>query len=98
MNHNTRPIIDFKSQTDLFETDFGSLNGKLLDDLNFENCRENVACNELTAITKAMEINADLSQVSKNETKTLRPGLSLAAMVALESYKSFKQKVFGDYW
>ena len=44
-----------------------------------------------------MEINADLSQVSKNETKTLRPGLSLAAMVALESYKSFKQKVFGEY-
>ena len=89
-------ISNIQSQTDLFETDFGSLNGKLLDDLNFENCRENEACNELTVITKAMDIDADLSQVSKNATETMRPGLSLAAMVALESYKSFKQKVYGE--
>ena len=89
-------ISNIQSQTDLFETDFGSLNGKLLDDLNFENCRENEACNELTVITKAMDIDADLSQVSKNATVTMRPGLSLAAMVALESYKSFKQKVYGE--
>ena len=43
-----------------------------------------------------MDIDADLSQVSKNATVTMRPGLSLAAMVALESYKSFKQKVYGE--